>query len=184
MKRQLKIYFHTVDIIGHVNSMLGLAQALADRGHRITFITSPVFKDYYRKYGFEEIILEAVPCDLVIEPQLLKDPIKYMANQYMQRGFLADKTALEKALLRPKENETSMWEEMMRKEVMLHPQIETILKRDQPDLIVNNHFLVPPSVVYSGIPWVSLFSPNPRSLYSSEDLPPFRSGKSQHNKGL
>lgn len=175
MARKLEIYFHAVDVIGHINACVGMGQALADRGHHITFLTVPAFKDYYSKYGFEEIILPASP-----QPPDAgtEDPVKAMSKQILDSGIITNKTPLEKALMN---KQTGTNNKAFRKKFndakAYHETMVKVLREDKPDVVVVDHYFLLPSIVHSGIPWVIVESACPLCIFDGENLPPYLSGK-------
>src|SRR5699024_10966992 len=60
--------------------------------------------------------------------------------------------------------------------VQFNPQIAKHIETEKPDLFIIDHFMVPPALPLSGVPWIFLFSGNPLSLYKSDKLPPFGGG--------
>ncbi|XP_017492347.1 PREDICTED: uncharacterized UDP-glucosyltransferase YojK-like, partial [Rhagoletis zephyria] len=59
-----------------------------------------------------------------------------------------------------------------------NPQIQRAMDEHKPDLFILDHFIVPPALPKSGIPWLYLFSGSPTAILDSPDLPPFTSGYS------
>ena len=171
MAKQLKIYFYSMDGVGHVNACVGVAQELANRQHKITFLNSRSYKGHFLKFGFEEIVVE--PEDDSGRPA--EDPIKAMADSVLKSGLFNNKTAMEKAKLMKGPGKDIM-KRIFDKSVKQFPLIAKAIDDNKPDLVVVDHFFVPPCIVHSGIPWVSLVSACPLPLYDSDKLPPFKSG--------
>src|SRR5699024_6887067 len=61
--------------------------------------------------------------------------------------------------------------------VELHPEIERAITDGRPDVIILDHFLIPPCVLHGNIPWVLLVSAAPLLLYRSSELPPGMTGQ-------
>lgn len=54
----LNIFFHCLDGTGHLNACIGLGQALANRGHTVTFLITNLFKGQVTtSFGLREVIL-------------------------------------------------------------------------------------------------------------------------------
>ncbi|KAI2797952.1 hypothetical protein BLOT_013861 [Blomia tropicalis] len=176
----MKILFFAVDAAGHLNACVGLAQALVERGHKVKFLLNESFKGQFGKFGFDEMLLKPAPMPNFEGKEKKTDeppvnPIKVMAEMLLKSGFLSSKTPLEKM----KENKkfgdeflTRIYDGL----VHFNPQIEEIIKNEKPDLLIVDHFIVPPCFPKSGIPWMFLFSGNPLNLYRSTKLPPFGGG--------
>lgn len=170
MNRKLRIVFFANEAIGHTNSCVGIAQELAKRGHNIIFFTYKSFSGHFKKFGFEEIVLDAE-----IDADSNVDPVKEMATQLLNKGFLSQK--------KNDENDESslsavrsIFKPMFDQLVKLHPILKQKIVECKPDIIMVDHHFIPPCVIYSGIPWVSVHSSNPRPLYETDKLPPIRSG--------
>jgi len=181
-KRFLKIFFHAMDGIGHLNACVGLSQALAKRGHRIYFLVNDAFKGQYAKYGFDEILLHQAKSKGPEESEgqtEKKNPVKEMAEKLKENGFLGPKSPVEKLrdhLERTKEGD-EMMEVFLQQAIDYNPQIAAVIERELPDLFIIDSFLIPPAIKRAPLPWIYSFSANPNFLYRSDKLPPFGSGK-------
>ena len=56
-RKPLRILIHPMDGSGHVSACTGIGQALATRGHHVTFVVNAVFEGQFAKLGFEEALL-------------------------------------------------------------------------------------------------------------------------------
>lgn len=173
---QLKIFIHSMDGQGHLNATLGIAQALAKRGHQVIFLVNNAFKGQFAKFGFEEILLFRNHSESV--NPVPEDPVKGFAEQLLKSGFLSGKSSLEKLKSAKPENKNENFiQTLYDSTVDFNPQIGNAMQRDKPDLLILDHFLAPPVIYQMNIPWMFLFSGNPLCLYKSKKLPPFASGK-------
>ena len=173
--KPLNIFFFAVDGQGHLNACVGMARALAKRGHRIHFLLNEAFKgQFVAKYGFEEILLsKSAPKDPTpVQP--LKNPIQQMARDLINKGVLSAKSPLEKLKSQP--TASPFLKAAYETVVEYTPQIANAISAQKPDLIILDHFFIPPIVDQCGIPWIYLFSANPMTLYNSDKLPPFGAG--------
>lgn len=112
-----------------------------------------------------------------------ENPVKTFARMMVNSGMLnkENKTPLERvkemAEKRAKGDDgpdfaLKMYEPL----VDFNPQIKKAIQDQKPDLFILDHFLVPPALPESGIPWLYCFSGNPLAIYGSKDLPPFTTG--------
>ncbi|KAJ6220144.1 hypothetical protein RDWZM_005956 [Blomia tropicalis] len=179
-KRQLKIFFHSLEAAGHQNSCIGLAQILLRRGHRVIFLLTDQFKGHMTKYGFEEISLtNAKPIEKPSSSSEQNandkkiDPIKETAEFILSSGLLGTSNSLEKLHFIASANFT---EGVYEKVIEYEPQIKHALKQENPDLIIMDHYLISPAFLSSNIPYVMVFSGAPLYLFNSDKLPPPCSG--------
>lgn len=183
-KKILKIFFMPMDGVGHINACVGMAQALAKRGHQIYFLSNPMFAGTYEKHGFKEIVLQSDVKQKMLETtndeksDKKAHPIKAfvpMLQKWRESGMLSGKSSFEKLkVFDPEEDHFlgKIYEEL--KEV--HPKIVELIEQEKPDLIIVDHFLVPPCIAYGKTPWAFLFSGNPLFILEHPDLPPITSG--------
>ncbi|KAJ6220734.1 hypothetical protein RDWZM_006546 [Blomia tropicalis] len=94
--------------------------------------------------------------------------------QYSSFGF-------EQILLKKSEQPTEQTDSKQNP-FKFEPQVEEAIKREQPDLIMLDNFVIQPAIIKSKIPWMIIMSANPLILHRSNDLPPPTSGYSAYNK--
>lgn len=201
-----------MDGFGHLLASIGIAQSLAARGHRITYLLNDAYQGEVARFGFEEFLLKKSSAKLATDMMVEEDeeeleaeeeeeeeneeedsfgdhhqnnnsnfhrqnsnPLQRLANSRKAAGIFSSKSPLEK--LRSQNSAALMLKEMYDALVDYHPQMGYAINRLQPQLIILDHYLVPPILLMSGVPWVYLFSVNPLGLHNSPILPPFGSGK-------
>ena len=189
--KPLKIFFFAIDGIGHLNACVGMAQALAQRGHTITFLLNEGFKGQFAKYGFEEILLKKDPPSngevagsgadpAGSDPAKLQppvNPIKEMAKILLTMGLLGPKTPLEK-MREQLAGKNDFFKESFATLRPFNIQIEKAIEEGKPDAFIVDTFVVPPSIMKANLPWIFLCSAQPLcSLPSKGILPPFGAGK-------
>lgn len=162
-----------------MNALCGMLESLQKRGHQIIVLSSEGFKGKFVKYGFEEILLTEKPKQWGGKPAAAADatpenPIKKMAMMLKSSGMLSAKTPLEK--LKGEDNTGAFLKSIYDNVVEFNPQIAEHIKSLKPDLFIVDHFMVPPALPLSGVPWIFLFSGNPLGMYKSDKLPPFGGG--------
>lgn len=169
-----------MDGTGHLNACVGLAQALARRGHEITFLLNAGFAGQFRKFGFEEILLKTREQELKqqeAKEEALENPIKEMAKMLLESGVMNGKSSFEKLEAGAK-GEEEFCAQQYEVAADFNPQIEQAIKQHTPDLIILDILLIPPAVlkVSRQIPWIFLSSGNPLVMLDNEKLPPPFSG--------
>ncbi|OTF75989.1 hypothetical protein BLA29_011531, partial [Euroglyphus maynei] len=120
-----------MDGIGHINACVGMAQALAKRGHQIYFLTNPMFAGSYSKHGFKEFVLQSD-----IKQQMLggngdkKDkkehPFKAFApmlQKMRENGMLSGKSSFEKLKIFDPNEEEMMMKKIYEELKEVHPKI-------------------------------------------------------------
>ncbi|KAH9418376.1 UDP-glucuronosyltransferase 2A1, partial [Dermatophagoides pteronyssinus] len=161
--KQLTVLFVTLDGYGHLNSCIGVAEKLVERGHRVIFAMEKAWAGKAKRYaGIEEIIF--------VDPN--RDPtlganehwIKFMDDMKSTFG-LSPMEAVKK--MDPKLQQLFI-------DTMLNvdDEIKKVLDQAKPDVIVVDSYTTIPAVYKSGIPWVWLTSAHPLSCLPSDDLPP------------
>ncbi|XP_027205156.2 NDP-glycosyltransferase YjiC-like [Dermatophagoides pteronyssinus] len=184
-KKSLKIFIYTSDGVGHINACVGLGQALIKYGgHRIYFICSTTFAGTFKQYGFEEIVMtmkqqadesnENAEQDRQIHPLLA---MKMRVKKLQETGLLSDRKPIEKLDCFSSNEEDSIGNHMFNESVEHHQQIVDAVERERPDLIIVDHFIVDPFILYEKIPWAFSWSGNPTFMFSNHpDIPPPCSG--------
>ena len=161
----LKILFIPLDAVGHVFTAIGMAQVLADSGHKVIFAINDQWRGKLERYGFEEVLFsqESKKEDV--------DPAQMWASVLDQNGLFSKLSPLDNAV---KLNDVmdSMIEDQMKLDLL----IEKLLPQIKPDVIICDQIMCLPSVENSGIPWVLVCSCNPLFLIEDERTPPTNSG--------
>ena len=176
-QKLLKIFIHTMDGCGHINASIGIGQALAKRGHRVIGLLNIAFAGQFTIYGLEEILLTRNP--KVSKTPVPENPVKGFAEQLLKSGFLSGIPPLEKIKLASIENnEDNFIQTLFDSTLDFNSQINDAIEREQPDLFILDHFLIPPCIQKQQhrMPWIFLYSGNPLALYDNNNLPPFGSG--------
>lgn len=167
----MKVLVYTVDAAGHFNAAIGLAQALAKRGHQVIFIEPEKLAGTFAKFGFKEILLTSNH-DVNSKLNDDVDPVQAWSEMLKKLGLLSGRSAVEKITMFE-----AIYEELYNKSVEYNPQVEEAIQRERPDLIVCDHLIQLPAIVFSGVPWTRNWSGNPLMAWESPDLPPATLGK-------
>lgn len=169
----LKILFMLNDFVGPQNACIGLAQTLADRGHRIYFCIEKEFVGKFSSYGFDE-----KQCLLLLnsENEQQKLPtLEVYVEKLLSYGFVSDKNAFEKVCQMSKVNLVKATFEDKLKQ--FDGQLKRYLGNIEPDLIIYDGEVISPAILFwPKCPWIYLFCSHPIGLFDSDLLPPFLSG--------
>ncbi|OTF73167.1 UDP-glucuronosyltransferase-like protein [Euroglyphus maynei] len=162
-KKQLTVLFVTLDGYGHLNSCIGVAEKLVQRGHRVIFALERAWAGKAKRFaGIEEV--------LYVDPN--RDPtlganehwIKFMDDMKATFG-MPPMEALKKS---DPELEQLFLDTMLN----VDDEIKRLIDQVKPDIIVVDSYTTIPAVYKSGIPWVWLTSAHPLSCLPHDDLPP------------
>lgn len=156
----MKVLFHCMDSCGHIAAATGLAEALAARGHQVTFLVSELHRGRFARLGFGEVLLsmkknksEEVE-DENSKSAAAKQPcFKQTAEQLARNGLLSGASPLEK-LRRHNVGENNFLDTLCEKLAAFDGQMEAAIERLQPDLLLCNQFLTPPAILRAGLPWI------------------------------
>lgn len=157
---------------GHLAACSGMAETLAARGHSISFLINEGFSGQFRKHGYAEFLLRRQQKSSF---ESAGNPVKVVAS-ILKESLLNGKSPLQKMKDHQRPEEDDFMKGLLEKMIDFDPQIEQTIKSIKPDVIIIDHFLLPPSIARSNIPWVFLFSGNPLPIYQSSSLPPYGSG--------
>ena len=161
-----KIVFIPLDSYGHVNSCVGIAEKLKNRGHEITFVLEQAWNGEMKAHGFGE--------------ELFTDPARppgAKPNEYWVNSMdlIADTIHMD-SLYKAGHQSLVEFEEFIMHEFNFDDQIERILNKIQPDLIILDHYITLPAVYKSPFKWIQMTSAGPLGCLPHPDLPPSGSG--------
>ena len=167
MTKKLTILVAPMEGVGHVNATIGIAEALRDRGHRIVYVIASSYEGKLKKYGFEE--------ELLINNEEAKEmkPGENIAKWLETCGFFSNKSSLEKMKIMV---EPSMSQGMVDYRIKYDEQIEKVVKKVNPDVILIDDMVGLPCLIHCGKPWVNISSGNPLFYIGDDKLPPASSG--------
>lgn len=165
MTKSLTVLFNPVDGVGHVNSCIGLAEVLQSRGHKIVFVVGKGYEGKLAHYGFIEELIE--------NKEEEGKPGEAGASHLLEDGLLSEATSLEKLKLL---QNNDFFSKLVDRVLDVEPRMKEIVAKHKPDVIIIDHFVGSPTLVYSGKPWVFLFSGNPLFVIDDERTPPKASG--------
>lgn len=166
----LNIFVHCLDGTGHLNACIGLGQALAARGHTVTFLITELFKGQVAtSFGLREIILYNTSKSK--ESKETSQNVHAIAEELFSSGLLGPGTSLQKM------RTVCNWLDIVYTEtVAVNGQISEAIRQEGPDLIILDHVFVPPAVLAASLPYMTIYSGNPLTVYQTTALPPPCSG--------
>ena len=163
---RLTIVFMPESAYGPTNNCIGIGKVLERRGHRVVFAAEASWRGSLEPLGFEEDLVDLAPAaegdqdagqywiDFVTEtaPEFRKPTIEQLAT-----------------FIEP------VWASLIDGARYSQPQLEAILDRANPDVIVEDNVNSFPALLTHGAPWVRIMSCNPLEM-KDPDLPPTFSG--------
>jgi MGT family glycosyltransferase len=163
---RLTIVFMPESAYGPTNNCIGIGKVLERRGHRVVFAAEASWKGKLEPLWFEEDLVDLAPpaegeqdagqywIDFVTEtaPEFRKPTIEQLAT-----------------FIEP------VWASLIEGARYCQPQLEAILERAEPDVIVEDNVNSFPALMTHGAPWVRIMSCNPLEM-KDPDLPPTFSG--------
>ncbi|XP_054163836.1 NDP-glycosyltransferase YjiC-like [Oppia nitens] len=174
MSKKLNILVSVMDGVGHVNACIGLSQALQKRGHKITFVIEKAYKGKLAEFGFEEEIIDRnEESSDETKPKTDKRPGEEAATRLAQSGLFSTMSSLEKL---KKMSKMPIFENGVQRAKKDNSKFTEIVVKLNPDVIIIDDFVGRPALIYSGKPWISIFSGNPLFAIEDDKTPPFSSG--------
>ncbi len=169
MRDRLTIVFMPESAYGPTNNCVGIGKVLERRGHRVVFAAEASWKGKLEPLGFEEDLVDLAP------------PAEGEEGEQDAGQFWVDfvtETAPE--FRRPTIDQLSsfiepVWSSLIDGATYCQPQLEAILDRTKPDVIVEDNVNAFPALLTQGAPWVRIMSCNPLEL-KDPALPPTFSG--------
>ncbi|HET8525362.1 MAG TPA: nucleotide disphospho-sugar-binding domain-containing protein, partial [Actinomycetota bacterium] len=163
---RLTIVFMPESAYGPTNNCIGIGKVLERRGHRVVFAAEASWRGRLEPLGFEEDLVDLAPpaegeqdagqywIDFVTEtaPEFRRPTIEQLAT-----------------FIEP------VWASLIDGARYCQPQLEAILDRARPDVIVEDNVNAFPALLTHGAPWVRIMSCNPLEM-KDPDLPPTFSG--------
>ena len=167
-KDRLRIVFMPESAYGPTNNCIGIGKILERRGHRVVFAAEASWRGRLEPLGFEEDLVDlAQPPEGEAEQdagQFWTDFITETAPEFRRPTIEQLATFIE-----------PVWASLIDGATYCQPQLEAILDRANPDVIVEDNVNAFPALLTHGAPWVRIMSCNPLELKDPE-LPPLFSG--------
>ena len=167
---QLTIVFMPESAYGPTNNCVGIGKILERRGHRVVFAAEASWKGKLDPLGFEEDLVDLAPPPA---PDAGADA-EQDAGQFWT-DFITE-TAPE--FRKPTVEQLGTFIEPVFRSLIdgarfCEPQLQDILDRAQPDVIVEDNVSVFPALLTQGAPWVRIMSCNPLEMKDPALAPTF-----------
>jgi UDP:flavonoid glycosyltransferase YjiC (YdhE family) len=168
-ERPLTVLFMPESAYGPTNNCIGIADVLRRRGHRVVFAAEASWAGRLEPLGFVEDLVDLAPPP---EPGAGEQD----AGQFW-KDFIRD-TAPEFRRPTVEQLESFMvptWQALIDGARYCEPQLREILRRHQPDVVVEDNVVAFPALMTCGAPFVRIVSCNPLEV-GGPDVPPAYSG--------
>jgi MGT family glycosyltransferase len=168
-ERPLTVLFMPESAYGPTNNCIGIADVLRRRGHRVVFAAEASWTGRLEPLGFVEDLVDLAPPP---EPGAGEQD----AGQFW-KDFIRD-TAPEFRRPTVEQLESFMvptWQALIDGARYCEPQLREILRRHQPDVVVEDNVVAFPALMTCGAPFVRIVSCNPLEV-GGPDVPPAYSG--------
>ena len=168
MDERLTIVFMPESAYGPTNNCVGIGKILEQRGHRVVFAAEASWKGKLEPLGFEEDLVDLSPppegVDELDAGQFWTDFVTETAPEFRKPTIEQLSTFVE-----------PVFASLIDGAIYCQPQLEEILVRADPDVIVEDNVNAFPALMTHGAPWVRIMSCNPLEM-RDEALPPTYSG--------
>ena len=167
-KDRLTIVFMPESAYGPTNNCIGIGKILERRGHRVVFAAEASWKGRLEPLGFEEDLVDLAPPP---EGEAEQDAGQFWTDFITETAPEFRRPTIEQlaTFIEP------VWASLIDGATYCQPQLEAILDRADPDVIVEDNVNAFPALLTHGAPWVRIMSCNPLELKDPE-LPPVFSG--------
>ena len=161
---RLTIVFMPESAYGPTNNCIGIGKVLERRGHRAVFAAEASWKGRLEPLGFEEDLVDLAPPSSEEQDagQFWTDFITQTAPEFRRPTIEQLET-----FIRP------VWESLIDGAKYCEPQLEGILNRADPDVIVEDNVSCFPALLTHGAPWVRIMSCNPLEMKDPSLAPAF-----------
>lgn len=164
-QKRKTILFAPLDSLGHINSLISIANHLKKQNHRTVFLFMEPISNKLKEQGHE--VYDATTPDLVesISSDTAQDKwneVIISCRELWQSGDV----------IRNLEEEMVIGFGAMVEDIKKYnSNIEKKLELIKPDMLVIDHYFGIPALFKINKPWTRIFSASPLSLHNSPDLP-------------
>lgn len=183
MSRSLTVLFLPESAYGPTNNCIGIGAVLRARGHRVVFASESSWKGRLESLGFEEDLVELSARDNAggTQSEEVEDSDDAGSSAAAAGQFWTEfvkETAPVFRLPTVQQLEHFIrptWQALLDGARFVQGQLEEVLERQRPDVVVEDNVCAFPALLTSGAPFVRIVSCNPLEL-GDEKLPPKFSG--------
>jgi MGT family glycosyltransferase len=163
---RLTIVFMPESAYGPTNNCIGVGKILEQRGHRVVFAAEASWKGRLEPLGFEEDLVDLAP-----PPDGEQDAGQFWTDFITETAPEFRRPTIEQlsTFVEP------VWASLIDGARYCQPQLEAILDRANPDVIVEDNVIAFPALLTQRAPWVRIMSCNPLEM-KDPALPPTFSG--------
>ena len=166
--RPLTVLLAPESAYGPTNQCVGIGDVLRRRGHRVVFAAEASWTGKLEALGFEEDLVDLAPVEEGAGEQdagqFWKDFIHDTAPEFRKPTFEQLDT-----FIRP------TWQALVDGAMYCQPQLQAIVERTRPDVVVEDNVVAFPALMTAGAPFVRIVSCNPLEV-KGPDVPPAFSG--------
>ncbi|HEX6844085.1 MAG TPA: glycosyltransferase [Actinomycetota bacterium] len=165
---RLTIVFMPESAYGPTNNCIGIGKILEQRGHRVVFAAEASWKGKLEPLGFEEDLVDLAPPPEGDEEQ---DAGQFWTDFITETSPEFRKPTIEQlsTFIEP------VFSSLIDGATYCEPQLQAILDRTQPDVIVEDNVNCFPALLTHRAPWVRIMSCNPLEMRDPA-IPPVFSG--------
>ncbi|CAG2112340.1 unnamed protein product [Medioppia subpectinata] len=165
-QRKLTVLFAPTDGWGHINACQGMADGLRERDHRAIFAVAAKFAPKLHASGYEVELLTVTAEGQLPTPGA---DANQGENNFVARNLDVFKTSAINVV----EMYVKLFADRLCSKLRdRDPLFREIIGRLRPDVIVVDTYISSPYIVYSGVPWVWLYSASPLMMFNDPRLPP------------
>ncbi|MFM7719271.1 MAG: glycosyltransferase [Actinomycetota bacterium] len=166
MSERRTIVFMPESAYGPTNNCIGIGKVLERRGHRVVFAAEASWKGRLEPLGFEEDLVDLAP-----PPEGEQDAGQFWTDFITQTAPEFRRPTIEQleTFVEP------VWRSLVDGARYCQPQLEAILDRVRPDVVVEDNVNCFPALLTCGAPFVRIVSCNPLEV-KDPDLPPAYGG--------
>ncbi|MEX0984697.1 MAG: glycosyltransferase [Actinomycetota bacterium] len=168
MTERMTIVFMPESAYGPTNNCIGIGKILERRGHRVVFAAEASWKGRLEPLGFEEDLVDLAPPP---EGDAAQDAGQFWTDFITETAPEFRKPTIEQlaTFIEP------VFASLIEGATYCEPQLNAILDRAQPDVIVEDNVNAFPALLTHGAPWVRIMSCNPLEMRDPA-IPPMFSG--------
>ena len=154
---------------GPTNNCVGIGHVLRRRGHKVVFAAEASWAGKLEALGFDEDLVE-------LGPPPPPDAPEQDAGQFWTDFITATAPEFRKPTIEQLESFIKpTWQALIDGAQYCQPQLEAIIERQRPDVVIEDNVNCFPALMTAGVPFVRIVSCNPLEL-RGPDVPPVFSG--------